>query len=397
MITINGYLHRRELRDLIRRSMYGNVRPGDGELITRLVHYNQLFVSRYLHHFAGCLFRELHGADLRWKGISLKGEIKDALVRRPPYRNPRIAELIRDYEDHPGRFYRETPCRTMLFFRPRDGNEDYLGSWRIKRIRRLAEKAARRIIDWIFDAIKGKADILADERAARLSIPREYLLSSPEEMQAEFIDAEARFIEDLRRQREISGTGELFINDVAGIKVVLEEGEQGRLHEALDSMGACRIMEEERHEGRYNAVNLVVRIEPSLDEVLREPAPAGIRTVMATRGVPPHQVDGDFADFVLSGEKAVYLEIIVSNYQEMLESEIGRCMHEDRIIAQRLRQRYRGHLAKNVEYLMRHLFLFSLSIREELPDLPIKLWDRYLPDYFDGVIAELFQIPTGDF
>ena len=91
MITINGYLHRRELRDLIRRSMYGNVRPGDGELITRLVHYNQLFVSRYLHHFAGCLFRELHGADLRWKGISLKGEIKDALVRRPPYRNPRAA------------------------------------------------------------------------------------------------------------------------------------------------------------------------------------------------------------------------------------------------------------------------------------------------------------------
>lgn len=349
MITINGYLHRRELRDLIRRSMYGNVRPGDGDLLARLVHYNQLFVSRYLHLFAERLFRELHGADLRWRRIGLKGEIKDVLVRHPPYRNPRIVELIGNYEAHPGRFFRETPCRTMLFFRGRDESEDYLGSWRIKRIRRLAEKTARRIIDWIFDAIKSKADRLADERAARLSIPRDLLLSSPEEMEAEFVDAEARFIEDIRRQREIRGAGDLSINDVAGIKVVLEEGEQGRLHEALEAMGACRIMEEERHKGRYNAVNLVVRIEPSPEEVLRAPSPEAIRTVMAARGVPPRRVDDDFAAFVLSGEKDVYLEIIVSSYEEMLESEIGRCMHEDRIIAQRLRQRYRGHLAKNVE------------------------------------------------
>jgi len=27
----------------------------------------------------------------------------------------------------------------------------------------------------------------------------------------------------------------------------------------------------------------------------------------------------------------------------------------------------------------------------------VKLWDRYLPDYFDGVIAGLFHIPPGDF
>ncbi|MCK9195651.1 MAG: hypothetical protein M0P16_01565 [Syntrophales bacterium] len=397
MITINSYLHRNELKDLIRRSMYGNVQTGDGDLITRLVHFNQFFVSRYLHHFAGTLFRELHGSDLRGERISLKGEIKDAMVRRPPYHNPRIERLIRDYEEHPGRFYRETPCQAMLFFKRQEEGEDYLGSWRIKRIRRLAEKGARRIIDWIFDAIKRHAETLADERAALLCIPREYLLTSPEEMLGEFLDAEERFVEDLQRQREIKGATDLVINDVAGVKVVLEDDEQGRILTALNNIEHCRVVEQERHQGLYNAVNLVVRIEPPKDELIRGLLPASVYAVMASRGVAPAQVDRNYADFVLSGEEDVYLEIIVSNYQEMLESEIGRCMHEDRTIAQRLRQQYRGHLAKNVEYLMRYLFLFTLSNQGELKDLPVKLWDRYVPDYFDGVIAGLFHIPPGDF
>jgi len=303
MITINGYLHRQEMCDLIRRSMYGNVRSGDGDLIARLVHFNQVFVSRYLHHFATRLFRELHGADLRWEWISRKGEIKDALVRRPPHGNPRIAELIGDYAAHPGRFYRDTPCQTMMFFRRRDAEDDYLGSWRIKRIRRLAEKVARRIIDWIFDAIKSKAETLADGRAARLSIPREYLLSSPEEMLDEFLAAEKRFIDDLQQQREIEGTTALVINDVAGVKVVLEEGEQERLRAVLAGMEHCRVVEEERHQGRYNAVNLVVCIEPPREELLRGALPASVHAVMANRGVLPEQVDRDFADFVQPGKR----------------------------------------------------------------------------------------------
>jgi hypothetical protein len=397
MITINSYLHRKAMKDLIRRCMYGNVQGGDGDLIRRLVHFNQLFVSRYLYHFAERLFQELYGADLRGERIGLKGEVKDAMVRRPPYSNLRIEELIRDYQDRPGRFYRETPCHAMLFFKRREEEERYLGSLRIKRIRRLAEKGARRIIDRIFDAIKRHAENLADERAMRLCIPREYLLSSPEEMLGEFLDAEERFIEDLQQQREIAGATDLVINDVAGIKVVLEDEEQERIRTALANIDGCRVVEEERHQGLYNAVNLVIRIDPPKDELIRAPLPASIHGVMANRGLGPAEADRNFADFVLSGEPDVYLEIIVSSYQEILESEIGRCMHEDRIIAQRLRQQYRGHLAKNVEYLMRYLFLFTLSNQGELKDLPVKLWDRYLPEYFDGVIAGLFHIPPGDF
>jgi len=81
----------------------------------------------------------------------------------------------------------------------------------------------------------------------------------------------------------------------------------------------------------------------------------------------------------------------------MLESEIGRCMHEDRIIEQRLCQQYRGPLARNIQYLLEYLFVFPTSNRRELGELPIKIWNRYLPDYFDEILKQLFRIPPDIF
>jgi hypothetical protein len=115
---------------------------------------------------------------------------------------------------------------------------------------------------------------------------------------------------------------------------------------------------------------------------------------MQARGIPPDQLQRTFAEFVRSGEEGIVLEIIISNYQETLESEIGRCIHEDRIIKQRLNKQYRGHLSKNIEYLMEYLFAFPASSQRELLELPIRVWNRYLPDYFDEVLKELFQIPS---
>ena len=84
----------------------------------------------------------------------------------------------------------------------------------------------------------------------------------------------------------------------------------------------------------------------------------GILNIMQGRGFSPDEANRSFAEFVRSGEEDVLLEIIFSDYQEMLESEIGRCIHEDRIIEQRLRQQYRGPLARNIQYLLEYLFAF---------------------------------------
>jgi hypothetical protein len=76
----------------------------------------------------------------------------------------------------------------------------------------------------------------------------------------------------------------------------------------------------------------------------------------------------------------------------MLESEIGRCMHEDRINAQRMKQEYSGPVAKNIEWLVEYLFTMAISPQPEVGELPIKIWNRYLPDYFDEAIKALWGI-----
>ncbi len=400
MIKINSFIHRQVLDDIIRRWMYDEACPADADLITRLVYFNHVYVSRYLAQFAGLIFRELHRKELSLRPVRLKGGLKDALVSDPPYRNERIDKLIGDYHLNPGRFYRETPFHGTLYFRRHNGGKECVGSIRIKRVRRLAEKSARRIIDRIFVTIKGHADSLADERALRLGIPRSDLLTAPEDMTEEFLQAENRLLDDLRRKRPIAGAEEvLAINDVAGAKVILEESEQPKLTALLERLPNCEIVEEERHAGRYNATNLIVRYRPPREAILARPLERGLFDVMQRRGFSPDEANRAFAEFVRLGEEDILLEIILSTYQEMLESEIGRCIHEDRIIEQRLRQQYRGPLARNIQCLMEYLFTFPSSpspCRCELGELPIKLWNRYLPDYFDEVLKQLFHIPTFD-
>ncbi|MBM4272349.1 MAG: hypothetical protein FJ139_09395 [Deltaproteobacteria bacterium] len=392
MITINSYIHRSVLYDIIRRWMYCEVYPSDVDLITRIVHFNNVYVFRYLKILADRLFGEVHRCEFSARPAFIKGDLKDIIIVNPPYFNARVNELINHYRHDPGRFYRETPFHAMLYFKRDHPADIYIGSSRIKRVHRLAEKAARRIIDQMYDAIKKHADSLAEERAKRLGIERYQLVTPAEEMIEEFLRAEDRFIDDLKHKRSVQDNEGLVINDVAGIKVIVEDSQQDGLIALLERMN-CRIIEEERHAGKYNATNLIVSFAPPKEKILSQPLGEKIVTIMEKRGMSPGQSNRDFAEFVDSGEESVYVEIIVSNYQEMLESEIGRCIHEDRIIEQRLRQEYCGSLAKNVEYLMEYLFTFPSSSRIEIGDLPIKIWNRYLPDYFEQVLWELFRIP----
>jgi hypothetical protein len=219
-------------------------------------------------------------------------------------------------------------------------------------------------------------------------------MTPPQEMQDEFLKAESRLLEDLHQGNPFEDEEDIVISDVAGLKMILEAPQQEALINLLNRLPDCRITEEESHNGHYNATNLIVCYRPDRERILSRPPGGRIMTLMQARGMEPDQVRQAFAEFVRTGEKTVSLEIIVSNYEETLESEIGRCMHEDRIIRQRLTRQYRGHLSKNIEYLMEYLFAFPMSAQRELTELPIKLWNRYLPDYFDEVLKNLFNIPS---
>ena len=394
MITLNSFLHRGELHDIIRRWMYGEVHPDDAARINRLVSFNMIFISRYLGMLSEELLGRLHGSPISSRSISHKGELKDVLIANPPYRSRRIDEMILSYRSNPERYYRETPCQATLYFGREGDHNLFVGSSRIKRLRRIAEKTARRIIDGIYLAIKKQAEAYADSRAQALGVPRESLFTTPEDMLAEFVRAEGRIQDDLRSGREIREIGKLFLDDVAGLKVILEDDDHDRLTRALAETGDCEILERETHTGNYTATNLVVRHAPSKKHITARPIGAASTQAVADQGIDQDGVEKEFLNFVYSGEDHVNLEIIISNYEETLEGEIGRCMHEDRIIEQRMKEQYRGALARNTEYLMVYLFSIAASRQTKVTEIPIKLWNRYLPDYFEEVMRQLYSLPT---
>ncbi len=397
MININSFLHRHEFYDLVRRWMYGDLLSSDPERLTRLVHFNNAYISRYLSLFSSWLIQSFHEAPLRQVRARKKAEVKDAICKNPPYTNKRIEQLVRDYNEHPEYYYRETPFLGHMFFVKIGGRDLYVGSRRIKRVKRLAEKAARRIVDRIFEAIKLHAEALAYDRARSAGISMENLLSEPEDMLAEFLWAEKRMQDDLKNHRPIPVDDDLVINDVAGLKIILEGKDQSKVMQVLTGSHDCEVLEVEPHRGNYNATNILVEHSPDKEKILAQPLSDQLLSFFSSLGMDAKLVQQEFENWVSLGEDTVTIEVIISDYQEMLESEIGRCMHEDRIIDQRLRQEYRGHLSKNVEYLLEYIFAVAVSKKSRLGDIPIKLWNRYLPDYFEEVLMELYEIPPTHF
>ncbi|MDZ7580179.1 MAG: hypothetical protein U5R30_06030 [Deltaproteobacteria bacterium] len=394
MITIGSYLHRDALRDLIQRWMYGNPQRTDGDDLAQLVYFNNAYVSRYLAAFSEQIFQRFHPHALQVRKVCLKGDLKNVIVTNVPYRNARVDEILNAYRCSPELYYRETPFHGNLFFSGGPDGSCYIGSNRIKRVRRLAEKSARRIIDRLYATIKRRAEDLAEDRARLKGISREHLITPPEDMTAEFLKAESRVLDDLRQGQPIRDADGLVIQDVAGLKAIVEQTDRSRFMDLIGNMRGCEVIEIEPHTGRYNAVNLIVRLRPDREQLASIPLGARLINVMRMRGAAPAAANRAFREFILSGEDSVNLEVILSDYQEMLESEIGRCMHEDRIIRQRLEQQYNGQLARNIEYLMGYLFMLPASKRVESEQTPIKLWYRYLPDYFDEVLKRLFNIPS---
>jgi hypothetical protein len=393
MISITSFLHRDVLRNLIRRWMYNQYSARDTEALIRLVHFNNVFVSRYLPVFSEQIFRLTHDRPIVARPSSRKADLKDAIVENCPSRHPRIEEMVTAYRSDPGQFYRETPFHGMLYFAEGSDGPRIIGTSRIKRVRRLAEKTARRIIDAIFVNIRDSADAYARDRAAQSGVPLANLITSREQMVEEFQKAESGLLSDLKMGRPIVLQDHLVIQDVAGVKVLVEDPLRDQFMAELRRLKDCDLIEIEAHSGKYNAVNLIVRYRPDRQALVAKPLSDRMLRLMHTSGMSGDQLQQQFKEFVLTAEEHVHIEVIVCNYQEMLESEIGRCMHEDRILAQRLTQQYTGQLARNIEFLIAYLFAFAASPHTRIEELPIRLWARYLPDYFDEVLMGLFDLP----
>ncbi|MBI5510560.1 MAG: hypothetical protein HY903_17525 [Deltaproteobacteria bacterium] len=391
MLFLESFVHRHELAEVIRRWMVNRPEPGDVRRIKRVVNFNSYVARIWLDHVAGEVLTTLFGATPERLPIRTKGQLKDFVVDHLAYTNSRIEEICARYRKFPEDYYRETPIDGSYYVVDVGGTKRLVGTTRIKHFRRIAEKGARRIIDFMLGRIRANADALADERARALGVPRNLLTTAPEEMVKEFAHAERRLVKSIKGGTIQSGLPVLAIPDVAGLKVIIEDSEYDRLLEALRATGHCQVLEAERHRGLYNAVNLRVAFTIPRNILASCPPTGRYLRILAFRGFDPEKVAAEYQEFLRTAEDAVIVEVIVSTFQEYMESEIGRCMHEERVLSQRAHREYNSHVAMNVRWLMDYILgLCRGPGMPEVTDVPIKLWVKYMPDTIEHLMRSLY-------
>ena len=187
---------------------------------------------------------------------------------------------------------------------------------------------------------------------------------------------------------------QLTIDDVLGLKLIGDAEVVDRLQAWATESEDFEVLECEEHQGRYRATHVALSWRLPLHELAGAPLGEEITSVMRARGLRG-DLDASFRRFVRDAEETVVFEVIIQDYDEALDSELGRTMHEERVIRQRASRGYHIDVARNITLLMKFLFYFALSRRENLNGIPVKLWVRYMPDTADQVLFSLTDFPAG--
>jgi hypothetical protein len=96
----------------------------------------------------------IYDGSFQKEPIHFKGELRDVISFSTQEITPRLNELIYLYESNPDFFYKEAPVNGVIYLGKK---RQFLGFYRIKRPRRIAEKANRYIENWIFKAVQDGA------------------------------------------------------------------------------------------------------------------------------------------------------------------------------------------------------------------------------------------------
>jgi hypothetical protein len=240
--------------------------------------------------------------------------------------------------------------------------------------------------------IQDQAQKMAEERAQKQSLPIEYLLTPPEEMAQEFIKAEEA-IAKMFRERDIKlDRSAMTLHDIGGIKIVADTERLRHLENMLTCHPGVKIVSEEYYYGDYQANSLILEVSWNKEHICRRYIDGQAWKKFLNRGIPEDILHKGLESLLDGVEPTLNIEMILSNFSDMVESEFGNSIHEERIITQRNNKVYKGYIPLNVEFLIEYLFGVGLSPRTRIDYLPIKLWGRYLPDTISTHIRQLYDI-----
>jgi hypothetical protein len=392
-VYLTSFIHRKVLFDIAERWFCNCPEPDDVRTLTGILICDGFVIGETLDILAKRLLAMTYRRPFHQKHIRLKGELRDLICLDDRIENPRVKELFRRYRENPDYYYREAPISGVMCL---DGKDHLLGLFRIKRPKRIAEKANRRIADWIFENVLVRAQEMAGERARLSGVPLEKFVTPEEEMVREFIRAEEFIAQSFRVGSIRFDRTALTIQDVGAIKIVAETHELQSLERALSDAPDITIVEREDFGGDYRATNLVLEATWDPDLVCRRYREKRGWEKYLNRGIAETDLKKGLEPFLADAEPKIHIELILSTFPDMVESELGNSIHEERIIAQRDNKRYRGYIPMNVEFLVESLFAVGFSPRIDIDRVPIKLWGRYLPETMGSYVRKLNNLPEHD-
>ncbi|MDZ7696222.1 MAG: hypothetical protein U5R49_04575 [Deltaproteobacteria bacterium] len=384
---LTGLTHREALFDLTVRWLNDDFHEGDGRIITEIFLYEGFISGSFVIHRMSQLLRKIFGADLEMGRIRQKQLLRERLIQYSAHPTGRTEELVRTFRENPEFFFPRLPIDAVLVVA---AGKRLVSIGRIKRLSRVAEKVSFRLMDALFQEIKAEAQRIAEKRAALAGLPLNSFISPPEAMQQDFVDAEMAVAARFRYKGMQFERNAFAVDDMLGFKIIGEPEDLDMALNRLKEEPGFRIVEIQHHSGNYNAVNLSVDIQlPDPGELMK--SLQGLDwSIAALRGLNPDEARRRFPHYLERGSRSVRTEIILSTYPELMESEFGRSVHELRILRLREQTRYSGLIAQNAGYLIEFLLTLAMAPVVEVPELPVRLYGRYLPETIRAAKCALF-------
>ena len=392
---LTSFVHRNTLFKIAERWFCSCPEPGDVRSLTEILICDGFVINETLAVLINHLLDMTGQRPSSQHSIQTKGELRDIIGNGNPNSQPRVTELLRHYRENPDYYYREAPINGVVCL---DEHHRLLGSFRIKRPKRIAEKANRKIADWIFEKVIEQASKMAQDRAQQSGVPLDEFVTSAEEMLREFTLAEeliAGSFRDgsIRFDRDASS-----IHDVGAIKIIADDDQLQQIKQTLTDNPPLdiKVVKQVDFSGNYQATKLILEVPWDPRHVCQRYLETRAWERYVDRGIPEEELKRGLDPFLADAEPKINIEVIFSTFPDLVESEFGNSIHEERIIAQRDNKNYRGYIPMNVEFLVESLFVVGFSPRIDIDQVPIKLWGRYLPETLSSYVRHLYNLPEHD-
>ncbi len=390
---ITSFVHREELFQMVQRWFCDRLEPTDGQRVTKILICDGFILGETLDDLTRLLISTFSDEPYRAQRLHFKGELRDIICQSIHTHNDRTAELVESYRKNPEFFFTEAPVDGTAYL---NATDRLLAVYRIKRPRRIAEKANRYIANHIFRMVQNRARQMAEERAQQIGVPLEHLLTAEEDMDREFMLAEEMIAGAFRKGQAKFEKPAVTINDVGGIKYVTSEESLYQVEDFFLKHHDFKVFERSEHTGNYKAKSMVVEVPWDKEKVCRSFLENRAWEKYVNRGIPEAELQKVLERLVEDAEPRICIEVTLTTFDDLVESELGRGIHEERIITQRGQTVYMGHIPLNVEFLVEYLFSVAVSPRIHIDRLPVKLWGRYLPDTISYHIRQLYYLPEHD-